>query len=71
MPRYEFTCPSCGLSFEKTLAIQESQTQVRCPSVHGNVRRVYTAAAVLFRGSGFYVTDQRAKPSQAESENGS
>jgi putative FmdB family regulatory protein len=60
MPRYEFSCPVCGQTFEKTLSFQETQVGVRCPSGHKNVRRVYTAPLVMFKGSGFYVTDHRS-----------
>lgn len=69
MPRYEFSCPTCGQTFEKTLSLQESQGSVRCPLGHGHVRRVYSAPSVVFKGSGFYVTDHRAAPAAGQAEN--
>lgn len=60
MPVYEFSCPSCGQTFEKSLPMSADLKQVRCPSGHPHVRRVYSAPPVMFKGSGFYVTDHRS-----------
>jgi putative FmdB family regulatory protein len=59
MPSYEFSCATCGRTFEKNLPMGASQAEVRCPSGHRRVRRVYSAPPVMFKGSGFYVTDHR------------
>jgi len=59
MPVYEFTCSTCGKTFEKNLHFGADQEGVRCPEGHRTVRRLYSAATVLFKGSGFYVTDHR------------
>lgn len=59
MPVYEFFCPTCGQTFEKNLPISADLTRVRCPAGHTRVRRVYSAPPVMFKGSGFYVTDHR------------
>jgi putative FmdB family regulatory protein len=64
MPRYEFSCPVCGQNFERNLPMGASQSGIRCPAGHPNARRVYSATPVVFKGSGFYVTDHRsASPS--------
>lgn len=60
MPVYEFSCPVCGKTFEKNLPMSADLTKVRCPSGHAHVRRVYSAPPVMFKGSGFYVTDHRS-----------
>ena len=59
---YEFTCSTCGQTFEKNLPIQADQSGVRCPSGHTRVRRLYSAPPVLFKGGGFYVTDHHKSP---------
>jgi putative FmdB family regulatory protein len=63
MPRYEFYCASCGQTFEKGLPLEANHTEVRCPSCHHRAQRIYTAPMVMFKGSGFYVTDHRSASS--------
>ncbi|MBN2386299.1 MAG: hypothetical protein JXB85_04710 [Anaerolineales bacterium] len=70
MPRYDFTCPICGQTFEKQLSFAENSAQVRCPSGHANVRRVYATPAVVFKGPGWYSTDHRTGGTKAESSPG-
>ncbi len=59
MPTYTFKCDVCGVVFDKWLSFHDDQSQVRCPNGHDQVHRVYYAPAVVFKGSGFYVTDNR------------
>jgi putative FmdB family regulatory protein len=64
MPLYEFSCPTCGQTFEKNIPLDATQAEVHCPSGHRRVRRVYSALPVMYKGNGFYVTDHRpASPS--------
>jgi putative FmdB family regulatory protein len=60
MPVYEFSCPTCGQTFERDLPLLSNRSETRCPSGHRNVRRVYSAPSVVFKGSGFYSTDHRS-----------
>jgi putative FmdB family regulatory protein len=62
MPLYEFSCSTCGKRFEKRLLLSTEQTDVHCPSGHRKVHRIYAATPVMFKGSGFYVTDHPASP---------
>lgn len=58
MPTYEFSCPE-GHDFEKFYrSMAGAPTEVACP-VCGRTatRRVSGGAGLLFRGSGFYITD--------------
>ena len=57
MPSYSFVCPKCGQRFERDLPVDADQSQVVCPNGHRQVRRVYSAPTVMFKGHGFYVTD--------------
>ena len=64
MPLYEFSCSTCGQTFEKNIPLDASQAELRCPSGHRRVRRIYSALPIMYKGSGFYVTDHRpASPS--------
>jgi putative FmdB family regulatory protein len=61
MPTYEYECKKCGNRFEKFQAIREAPLTT-CESCGGQVRRVVTGGAgVIFKGSGFYVTDKNSK----------
>jgi len=66
MPLYEFSCPTCGRTFERHVPLGSNQSEVRCPSGHRNVRRIYSAPSVVFKGSGFYTTDHRSSSSGEE-----
>jgi predicted nucleic acid-binding Zn ribbon protein len=37
-----------------------------CPECQGEIRKVYTAVGVVFKGSGFYKTDSAKKSTVAE-----
>ncbi len=60
MPSYEFSCPTCGQIFEKVLPLIGNRSEVLCPSGHRGIQRIYSAPPVIFKGSGFYVTDHRS-----------
>lgn len=71
MPTYEYECRKCGHTFEKFQRISEPALK-RCPTCRGAVRRVLgSGAGLLFKGSGFYITDYRSdgykKSAKAES----
>ncbi len=59
MPVYEFSCSTCGETFEKRIPMDATQSNLRCPKGHKTVKRVYTVPPIMFKGSGFYVTDHR------------
>lgn len=61
MPLYEYKCGTCGTTFEQRQHFGDAPVQ-QCPQGHFGVHRVYAPAGVIFRGSGWYVTDSR-KPS--------
>jgi len=63
MPLYEYVCSACGQSFEKVQPVGAQNTGVRCPSGHRKVHRVYSAPLIMFKGSGFYSTDNRSNSS--------
>jgi putative FmdB family regulatory protein len=61
MPTYNFVCPTCGTRFEERLSFQDTAKSVNCPHGHAGARRLFSAPVVVFKGSGFYVTDHRKK----------
>jgi putative FmdB family regulatory protein len=58
MPTYSYKCTECGYKFDKEQRITESPLK-ECPVCEGHVRRVITPVGVVFKGTGFYVTDNR------------
>ncbi len=66
MPTYEYRCPDCHNAYEKREGFEAPALQ-ECPTCGGTARRVLHAAPVVFKGSGFYVTDSR-KPAPSEAE---
>ncbi len=68
MPLYDYRCVSCGKVVEVRHGFDE-QHKGTCPTCGGALERVFNAAPIHFKGSGFYVTDSRAKKS-GESKSG-
>ena len=58
MPIYVYECMNCGIRFEQQQRISDDPIEV-CPECAGQVRRVIQPVRVIFKGSGFYVTDNR------------
>ncbi len=65
MPSYDFSCSVCGARFEQQIPFQGNRGAVTCPNGHSQVRRIYTAPSVVFKGSGWYVTDHRRGTAQS------
>lgn len=58
MPLYDYACTRCGRIAEVRHGFDETYDRP-CEACGGPLKRVFNAAPVLFRGSGFYVTDSR------------
>jgi putative FmdB family regulatory protein len=60
MPTYEYQCDKCGHRFEKFQSMTAAPIR-KCPSCGKNaVRRLISGGAgLIFKGSGFYITDYR------------
>jgi len=65
MPTYEYECQKCGHLFEEFQSIKAAPLKT-CPECKGRVKRLLSAGGgLLFKGSGFYITDYR-KPGYKE-----
>jgi putative FmdB family regulatory protein len=69
MPTYEYRCEKCQGTFELFQSMKDAALEV-CPKEqcrldtwgHGKVKRLLgTGAGLIFKGSGFYVTDYRSQ----------
>lgn len=57
MPTYEYECKSCGHMFEAFQSMSEAPLS-SCPKCGQGVRRMINGGmGIIFKGSGFYVTD--------------
>jgi putative FmdB family regulatory protein len=64
MPVYTYHCDNCGIQFEKTQKFSD-QPLTRCPECSKKaLRKVYTPVGIVFKGSGFYSTDNRSPSGQ-------
>ena len=58
MPIYEYECGLCQHHFERKQRFDEEPVAI-CPECQGKGRRVIHSTPVIFKGSGFYITDSR------------
>jgi putative FmdB family regulatory protein len=67
MPTYEYACPKCGHTFEQYQSMIDEPLK-KCPACKkaGVKRLVGGGGGLIFKGSGFYITDYRNKDSAAK-----
>ena len=59
MPTYEYKCKKCEHLFERFQSMSDEPVKI-CPECQGDVERLIGAGAgLIFKGSGFYITDYR------------
>jgi len=70
MPIYEYQCTKCN---DRTEVIQKftDPPYAVCDKCGGDVRKLMSAPAIQFKGSGFYKTDYASAASKAETKAGS
>ena len=59
MPLYDYRCRACSKVTEVRHGFREGH-QVACPECGGELARVFSPAGIVFKGSGFYLTDSRS-----------
>ncbi len=60
MPTYEYKCKKCGFQFEVFQSMTDEPLN-QCPTCKGElVRLIGAGAGLIFKGSGFYITDYRS-----------
>ena len=81
MPTYEYKCGNCGHRFEKFFTKITESSSIECPRCDGLAERLISGGAgLVFKGSGFYITDYRSdsykegakkeKPVKSEAKSG-
>ena len=64
MPTYQYACTECEHAFEQFQSFSEDSL-TECPECSGQLRKVFNAVGVVFKGSGFYRTDNRTSGSSS------
>ena len=70
MPKYQYQCKDCGESLEVQQSFSDDALTV-CPNCGGDLRKVFGAVGVVFKGSGFYKTDSRGTSSSSSTASSS
>src|SRR5688500_1086904 len=79
MPSYEYQCENCNKTFEHFQSMKDDPQQTGRNEQHrektggkGKVKRLRgTGAGLIFKGSGFYITDYRSEGYKAAAKKGS
>ena len=66
MPIYEYACTACGERTEARQSFTDPPLDT-CPICGGSLRKLYSPVGVVFKGSGFYSTDNSKSSGQAKS----
>ena len=79
MPTYEYACRQCGEHLEVVQSFRDDPL-TECPACAGSLRKVFSAAGIIFKGSGWHSKDyatsrsgssERSGDSSASSDSGS
>ncbi len=67
MPTYEYECTNCGHTFEVFQKMSDPPVE-NCPQCGEKVRRLINGGSgIIFKGSGFYVTDTKKGQQKSDS----
>ena len=66
MPTYDYKCTECSTEFERLQSMTEEPVRI-CPNCGGRVDRLIGGGSgLIFKGSGFYLTDYKNKKPQSK-----
>lgn len=72
MPTYDYVCDNCGDKFETFQSIKDDPLKKCAKCGHETLRRLIGGGAgLIFKGSGFYLTDYKNKPADSSSKSSS
>jgi len=60
VPTYQYHCKDCATDLEVVQKMTDPSLTV-CPRCEGTLRKVFSPVGVVFKGSGFYATDNRTR----------
>ncbi len=59
MPRYHYECTKCGHAYD-LIEGWDAKSQRRCPECRSKAIRIPKAPVIIFKGKGFYSSDNRS-----------
>ena len=65
VPIYDYRCDECGHRFSAVQSFSDGPLE-KCPNCGKRPRRLITAPAIVFKGSGWYKTDSRTAPKDGD-----
>ncbi|GAC1442665.1 MAG: zinc ribbon domain-containing protein [Vulcanimicrobiaceae bacterium] len=68
MPIYEYQCAACGAVTDIKHGFKETANEPCGACGSGDLKRLFNPASIVFKGSGFYVTDSRKSGDSAATE---
>ena len=68
MPIYEYECEDCSTRLELRQSFKDIP-EGSCPKCKGKMSRLFSSISIIFKGPGFYVTDNRKKDTAPEEVN--
>lgn len=66
MPTYEYVCKDCGEGLEVVQSFHDDALTV-CPACSGALRKVFSAAGIIFKGSGWHIKDYASSSNSSPS----
>jgi putative FmdB family regulatory protein len=63
MPTYEYACKNCGEHLEVVQSFKDDAL-TECPNCKGELRKVFSAAGIIFNGSGWHIKDYNSESSK-------
>lgn len=66
MPLYDYQCSKCQHVVEVRHGFNDTYAET-CPECGGEMKRLISPAPVIFKGSGFYITDSRKSSGESSS----
>ncbi len=68
MPTYQYVCSKCNTHFELKQSFND-ESVAHCPQCKAESRRLFNPVPIIFKGSGFYVTDSKSTSAGKQFEN--